>query len=34
MSLQVGAYDFLKRPDGTSQWMIRVQLTLLYPTSN
>lgn len=33
MSLQVGVYDFLKRPDGTPQWMIPVQLTLLYPTS-
>ena len=34
MSLQVGAYDFIERPDGTSQWIIRAQLTLLYPTSN
>jgi len=34
INLQVGAYDFIERPDGTSQWIIRVQLTLLYPTSN
>lgn len=33
MSLQVGSYDFVDRPDGTPQWMIRVQLTLLFPTS-
>jgi hypothetical protein len=32
MSLQVGSYDFVKRPEGTPQWMIRVQLTLLFPT--
>jgi hypothetical protein len=32
MSLQVGSYDFVKRPDGAPQWMIRVQLTLLFPT--
>jgi hypothetical protein len=32
MSLQVGAYDFLKHPEGGPQWMIRVQLTLLFPT--
>ena len=32
MGLQVVAYDFVKRPDGTLQWMIRVQLTLLFPT--
>jgi hypothetical protein len=32
MGLQVGAYDILKRPDGTPQWVIRVQLTGLFPT--
>lgn len=32
MSLQVGSYDFVKRPDGTAQWMIRVQFTLLFPS--
>ncbi|MGD0074420.1 MAG: transporter [Candidatus Binataceae bacterium] len=31
LSLQVGAYDFLKRPGGTSQWIIRVNVTLLFP---
>jgi hypothetical protein len=31
MGLQLGAYDLLKRPDGTPQWVIRVQLTLLFP---
>jgi hypothetical protein len=30
MSLQVGSYDFLKHPEGGPQWMIRVQLTLLF----
>lgn len=34
MSLQVGAYDFIVRPDGSPQWIIRLQLTLLYPKSN
>jgi hypothetical protein len=34
MSLQFGAYDLVQRPDGAPQWIIRVQLTLLYPTSN
>jgi hypothetical protein len=32
MGLQFGAYDLLKRPDGTPQWVIRVQLTALFPT--
>lgn len=32
MSLQVGSYDFVKHPDGAAQWMIRVQLTLLFPS--
>ena len=30
-SLQVGTYDLLKRPDGAPQWIIRVNLTLLFP---
>jgi hypothetical protein len=33
MSLQLGSYDFLKRPAGAPQWMIRVQATLLFPTA-
>ena len=32
MGIQVGAYDLLKRPDGAPQWIIRVQLTALFPT--
>ena len=32
MGLQVGAYDLVKRPDGAPQWIIRVQLTALFPT--
>jgi len=31
LSLQVGAYDLLKRPDGAPQWILRVSLTLLFP---
>ena len=31
MGLQVGAYDLLKHPDGAPQWIIRVQLTALFP---
>ena len=30
-SLQVGAYDLLKRPDGAPQSIIRVNLTFLFP---
>ena len=33
-SLQIGAYDLLKRPDGTPQWIIRVSVTLLFPASS
>ena len=32
MSLQIGSYDFVKHPDGAPQWMIRAQLTLLFPS--
>jgi hypothetical protein len=32
MSLEIGAYDFLKRPDGYPQWFIRLQITWLFPT--
>jgi len=32
MSLQVGSYDFVKHPDGAPRWMIRVQLTFLFPS--
>jgi hypothetical protein len=30
-SLQVGTYDLLKRPDSAPQWIVRVNLTLLFP---
>jgi hypothetical protein len=33
-SLQVGAYDLLKRPSGAPQWIFRINLTVLYPHSN
>jgi hypothetical protein len=32
LSLQVGAYDLLKRPDGAPQWIMRVSVTFLFPT--
>ncbi len=31
LSLQVGAYDLLKRPDGNPQWIMRASVTLLFP---
>ena len=31
LSLQIGAYDLLKRPNGAPQWIIRVGLTFLFP---
>jgi hypothetical protein len=32
MGIQLGAYDLLKRPDGAPQWIIRLQLTDLFPS--
>ena len=32
MSLQLGSYDLAKRSDGDPQWLIRMQLTMLFPT--
>jgi hypothetical protein len=32
IGLQVGAYDFVKHPQGGPGWMVRVQATLLFPT--
>ena len=32
MAIQIGAYDLLKRPDGAPQWIMRVQLTALFPS--
>jgi hypothetical protein len=32
IGVQVGAYYLVKRPDGAPQWIIRVQLTSLFPT--
>ena len=34
MSLQVGAYDLVKHPEGDPTSIIRVQVTLLFPTGN
>ncbi len=34
LSLQVGAYDLLKRPDGAPQWIMRVSATFLFPGFN
>ena len=34
MSLQIETYDLIERPDGAPQWIIRVHLTLLFPSSN
>ena len=33
-SLQVGPYYLVKRPSGSPQWAIRVQFTLLFPTTS
>jgi hypothetical protein len=32
LSIQLGAYDLAERPSGAPQWIIRVQLTMLFPT--
>jgi len=32
VGLQLGSYDFVKHPQGGPGWMIRVQVTLLFPT--
>jgi hypothetical protein len=32
LSIQLGAYDLVERPSGAPQWIIRVQLTMLFPT--
>ncbi len=32
MGLQIGSYDLVKHPAGGPDWIIRVQLTLLFPT--
>jgi hypothetical protein len=31
LSLQVGAYHLLKRPEGAPQWILRVSVTFLFP---
>jgi hypothetical protein len=33
LSLQLGAYDLVKRPDGAPQWIARMSVTYLFPTS-
>jgi hypothetical protein len=30
-SLQIGAYDYLKHPEGTPKWIVRAQITFLFP---
>jgi hypothetical protein len=34
LSLEVGAYDLLKRPDGAPQWIARVSITFLFPSGH
>jgi hypothetical protein len=34
LSLQVGAYDYLKYPQGAPQWIVRTQITLAFPQGN
>jgi hypothetical protein len=34
LSLQVGSYDLLKRPDGAPQWIFRVGATFLFPNGH
>jgi hypothetical protein len=31
LSLQVGVYDLVKRPDAAPQWIARVSTTFLFP---
>ncbi len=31
LSLQIGAYDFVKRADSVPQWIVRLSLTFLFP---
>ncbi len=33
LSLEVGAYDLVKRPDGAPRWIARASVTFLFPTS-
>lgn len=32
MTLQGGDYDLVERPEGAPAWIIRVAVTLLFPT--
>ena len=34
LSLQVGAYDLIKRPDGAPQWITCISVTFLFPASS
>jgi len=34
MTFQLGVYDFLKRPDGGAEWLMRAQVTLLFPAGH
>lgn len=31
ISLQLGSYDYLKYPNGTPKWVVRAQMTFLFP---
>ena len=33
MSLQIGSYDFVKHPQGSARWMLRMTVTLLFPST-
>jgi hypothetical protein len=34
LSLEVGAYDLVKRPDGAPQWIARITVTFLFPSGH
>jgi hypothetical protein len=34
LSVQVGAYDLVKRPDTAPQWIMRASITLLFPSGH
>jgi hypothetical protein len=34
LSMQIGAYDLLKRPDGSPQWIMRMSVTFLFPAGH
>jgi hypothetical protein len=34
LSVQVGAYDLVKRPDTAPQWIMRASITFLFPSGH